>query len=131
MLTKLKRCITLLLIIIPILAAVQTPVYASTAFDDAKAQADAFATTAKVRTAITDPKTVAANFIKAVLAFLGIIFLILILYAGFLWMTAEGSEDRVKKAKGIIQRAVIGLAVVVLAYALTNFVFDILLKTVT
>lgn len=71
-----------------------------------------------------------SNLIKVALGFLGIIFLILILYAGFMWMTAAGNEDKISKAKDIIKAAVIGVAVIISAYAITFFVIDnILLAT--
>jgi len=64
-----------------------------------------------------------ANIIKVFLTFLGIIFTVLIIYGGYIWMTAGGSEEKVQKAKDTIQRAVIGFVIVVSAYAITYFVF--------
>ncbi|MFH1745205.1 MAG: hypothetical protein ABH881_03505 [bacterium] len=61
--------------------------------------------------------------VQAFLALLGTIFLALIIYAGFLWMTAGGNEDQLKKAKGIIQKAVIGFLIIACSYAITSFVF--------
>lgn len=60
--------------------------------------------------------------IKAVLGLLGIVFLVLIIYAGILWLTAAGNEDRVKKAQGILKNAVIGIFIVIAAYALSYFI---------
>ncbi|KKQ27554.1 MAG: hypothetical protein US42_C0008G0065 [Candidatus Magasanikbacteria bacterium GW2011_GWC2_37_14] len=51
-----------------------------------------------------------------------IVFFILMFYAGFLWMTARGSEEVVTKAKGIITMAIIGLFVLVASYAITTFI---------
>lgn len=68
-----------------------------------------------------------SNIVKIALGFLGIIFLVLILYAGFTWMTAAGNDDKISKAKGIISAAVIGVAIVVCAYIITYFVIDNLL----
>ncbi len=64
-----------------------------------------------------------AAIIKGFLGLLGVIFIILILLAGFNWMTAAGEEEKVKKAKDTLQRAVIGLLIIVSAYAITYFVF--------
>lgn len=61
--------------------------------------------------------------IKAFLGLLGIIFLILIVYGGYVWMMARGSEQEVEKAKNIIQRAIIGLIIIVASYVITEFVF--------
>ena len=63
-----------------------------------------------------------ATIIQVVLGLLGTIFVILMIYAGILWMTAGGNDTQVKKAQNIIQRAAIGLLIVVLAYAITYFI---------
>ena len=65
-----------------------------------------------------------ATIIQVVLRLLGTIFVILMIYAGILWMTAGGNDTQVKKAQNIIQRAAIGLLIVVLAYAITYFIFQ-------
>ena len=57
--------------------------------------------------------------IRAFLSFLGIIFLILMIYGGYSWMMARGNEQAVVKAKDIIKNAIIGLVVVLAAYAIT------------
>lgn len=62
------------------------------------------------------------TIIKSLLSFLGVIFFILTLYGGFLWMTSRGNADQVGKAKDIIITAIIGLAVVLFAYAITYLV---------
>ena len=62
--------------------------------------------------------------ISAFLGLLGIIFLILIIYAGFEWMTAQGDEEKVTKAKDTLTRAVIGLIIIIAAYSITYFVFS-------
>lgn len=67
--------------------------------------------------------TVVGTIIKAFLGLLGIIFVILMIIAGFNWMTAGGDEDKINKAKDTIRAAVIGLIIVVAAYAITYFVF--------
>ena len=61
--------------------------------------------------------------INAFLSLLGIIFVILIIQAGYSWMTAGGDEQKVTKAKDTIQRAIIGLIIIIGAYAITYFVF--------
>jgi len=71
-----------------------------------------------------DPRDVVANIIKVVLGFLGTIAVILIIIAGFQWMTAAGNEDKVGKAQKIMTAAVIGLVIVLMAYALSAFVIN-------
>ena len=65
--------------------------------------------------------------LKAIFSLLGVIFMIYIIYGGALWMTASGSEERIKEAQTIIKRAIIGLLITVLSYSITYFVVDILL----
>ncbi len=60
--------------------------------------------------------------INTALAFVGLIFMVLMIYAGYLWMTARGEEEPVKKAKKIITASIIGLILVISAYAITNLV---------
>jgi hypothetical protein len=67
--------------------------------------------------------TLIGGLIKGAISILGIVFLILIVYAGYLWMTARGDEKVVTKAKDTLQRAIIGLIIVVAAYAITTFLF--------
>lgn len=62
------------------------------------------------------------QIVGAVLAFVGIIFFVLIIYGGFMWMTAGGDEQKVTKAKDLITQAVIGLIIVLAAYAITAFI---------
>ena len=64
------------------------------------------------------------NGIGVVLGLLGLILVVLIIYAGFLWMTAQGDAKKVEKAKDMIKQAIIGLIIVFAAYAITTFVID-------
>jgi len=68
------------------------------------------------------PEAVIAYGIQIVLSFVGVVFLILMIYGGFLWMTARGVEEQVTKAKNIIIAAIIGLIIVIAAYAISYFV---------
>lgn len=56
------------------------------------------------------------------LGFLGVIFIILIIYGGWIWMTARGNEEKIKKARELITEAIIGIVVIMAAYALTRFI---------
>ncbi len=64
------------------------------------------------------------------LSLLGVIFLILIIYGGFIWMTSTGNEIKVLKAKKVITQAVIGLIIILSAYSITSFVFHFILQAV-
>ena len=60
--------------------------------------------------------------INIALSLLGVIFLALIIYAGFEWMIARGDEAKVTKSKDIMKNAVIGLVIVLAAYVISYFV---------
>jgi len=60
--------------------------------------------------------------IRILLSFVGVILVMIIVYAGFLWMTAGGNEDQVKKAKSWLTNAVVGLVIALSAYAISTFV---------
>jgi hypothetical protein len=70
--------------------------------------------------------TQTGNIIGTVLSFLGVIFLLLTITGGIMWMTAGGNTEQVGKAKKLITSAVIGLVIVFASYALTSFIGDIL-----
>lgn len=63
-----------------------------------------------------------ANLIRVALGFVGIILLILTLYAGYLWFSARGNEDQVTQAKAVLRNSVIGLVIILLSYSITLFV---------
>ncbi len=67
------------------------------------------------------------TIIKAALSFVGVIFLILMVYAGYLWMTARGQEDQIDKARKIIIAAIVGLIITLAAYSITSFVVPAIL----
>ncbi len=64
------------------------------------------------------------NVIGTLLSLVGVLLLVLLIYAGFLYMTASGNMEQVKKAQGMIRNAIIGLIIIVAAYAITNFVLS-------
>ncbi len=70
-----------------------------------------------------DPRDVTVRVITTVLGLLGIVLTCLILYAGFLWMTAGGSEDKIGEAKKILSSSVIGLLIILSAWSITTFIF--------
>lgn len=71
------------------------------------------------------------NLVQAFISILGVLFLVLIIYGGWLWLTARGEADRVEKAKSTITRAIIGLLIIFSAYALTSFVISRLVTATT
>ena len=76
------------------------------------------------------PDTI-ARIINVAMGLLGMVVVLLILAGGFLWMTAGGSEEKIAKAKGLIFGGVIGLAIILSAYAIAQFVVGNLLNATT
>ncbi|MBD3248394.1 hypothetical protein GF382_03865 [Candidatus Falkowbacteria bacterium] len=65
----------------------------------------------------------AANpVILVIMPLVGIAYLILMVYAGYLWMGAQGNEQQVTKAKNIIITATIGLLIILSSYAISIYV---------
>jgi sterol desaturase/sphingolipid hydroxylase (fatty acid hydroxylase superfamily) len=71
------------------------------------------------------------NIIQVILGLLGVILVLIIIYAGFLWMTAGGEEKNVDKAKDWIKNAVIGLVIIMSAYAITSYVITRLVENLS
>ena len=78
-----------------------------------------------------DPRDIAASVIRIILGFLGIIAVIIILLGGFKWMTAGGNEDKVGEAKKLITAGIIGLVIIVAAFAIASFVLTNLIAATT
>lgn len=78
-----------------------------------------------------DLTTTLGTLINTALSLLGIVFLGLTLYAGWLWMTAAGDAKATGKAKDILITAVVGLVILLSAYAISNFVIDNVQSAVT
>ena len=74
------------------------------------------------------PAEPVVQLIRMALGFLAFVFLILLLYAGFKWMMSGGNAETIDKAKKIITSALIGLAIIFLSYAITAFIFDVVLS---
>ena len=62
------------------------------------------------------------KIIGLALSFVGLAFFVLMIYGGFIWMFARGNDQDVQKAKELIQAAIIGLIIVLSAYAITMFI---------
>lgn len=73
----------------------------------------------------TDVQTIVAIVIRSILGLLGVIFLVLMIYGGFLWMTAKGNEQQVEKAKNLITAAIIGVIIVLSSYAISVFIIKL------
>ena len=63
-----------------------------------------------------------AKIIGVILTFVGVIFLVLMIYGGYTWMLARGNEQEVSKARSIVINSLIGVIIVLAGYALTSFI---------
>jgi len=70
----------------------------------------------------TDPRLLVGRIIQIALSFLGVIGISLIMYAGFLWMTSGGEEEKISSAKKILINSVIGLVIILSSWAIATFV---------
>ncbi len=69
-----------------------------------------------------DLTTVISDILQLAFSILGILFVIFIFYGGYIWMTAAGNEQKADKAKSIITESILGLVIVIGAYAISYFV---------
>jgi hypothetical protein len=79
---------------------------------------------APLNLANADPRTAAVSLIRLLMTFLGIIAVVIILYGGFVWLTAAGNEDKVSTAKKIIAAGIIGLIIILAAFLIVSFVIS-------
>ena len=72
----------------------------------------------------SSPAAIIGNVVGAALTMVGVLFLLLMIYGGIIWMIARGNEQQTDKALNTIKAAIIGLIIIVASYALTTFVFN-------
>ncbi|MBI5077602.1 hypothetical protein HZB94_04450 [Candidatus Falkowbacteria bacterium] len=81
-------------------------------------------------TGAKDLQEVVGEYIKIGISLLGVIFLIIVIYGGMMWMTAGGDPETVKKARMVLIQAAIGLGVTLVAYQTTHFIISRISETV-
>ncbi len=74
-----------------------------------------------------DPRLIIASVVQIILGFLGVLTILLILYSGFMWMTANGNEEKVQTAKDLLKNAVIGILIILSAFAIATFILRALI----
>jgi len=124
-----KNIITLLLV-----ASLFLPTLALAAVGDAPDPTGALGdvgTAAGINTGV-DSETQLYNTVGLIinigLGLLGIIFLVIALYAGFTWMTAGGDSDKVTKARQWLTNSILGLIIILSAYAISSYVISAILE---
>lgn len=71
---------------------------------------------------VNEPGEIVQNIVAIAFGLLGLIAVVMIIYAGFLWLTAAGEEEKATKGKTLLFQAVIGLIIILSAYMVTYFV---------
>jgi hypothetical protein len=71
-----------------------------------------------------DLRTTIAQIIRVILAFLGVVAVIIIIWGGFKWMVSGGADEKVRDARKLIVMGIVGLAIVLSAYAIASFVIS-------
>ncbi|TAL50727.1 hypothetical protein EPN81_01970 [Patescibacteria group bacterium] len=102
------------------------PATALAQLSDAKTDLESVGAAIGTDATTNDLPELIGNIIKVLLSVLGIIFVVLVVYAGFLYLTSAGEDDKVKKAKKLLSQSVIGLVIIVAAYAIAAFVIEAL-----
>ena len=80
------------------------------------------ANVAKIDLMPQDPTIAASQIVQWVLSFIGVIFLGLMIYGGFVWMTSNGNQESIGKAQKTVVAAIVGLIIILSAYAITTYI---------
>jgi hypothetical protein len=123
---------TFFIFLVPISASAQLqqiPNQAPSVAPSAQQNVQTAAQAAGLGGSTTDLPTIIGRIINIFLGFLGVGFLVLLLYAGYQWMTAAGDVEKVKRAQQTIRNAVIGIFIIGAAWAITSFIFGLFAGT--
>jgi len=111
---------------LPVLAApLMAGAAVSNSLNGALTDVNTIGNSAGVNSSQTLPMIV-GSVISVLLGVLGIVFVVLVVYAGFLYLTSNGEEKNVGKAKKLLTQAIIGLIIIVSAYAISSYVIGAL-----
>lgn len=76
----------------------------------------------------TDIRYIVAQLIRAAIGLVGVIFVVLVIYGGFLFMTSGGDGAKVAKAKAVLRNGAIGLVIVLASYSIASFILNALIN---
>jgi hypothetical protein len=124
---KLKALVASLMLAVSAFLLPATALAQNNPFNNAQNLANDVAGNAGITSNRTLPQII-GQIINIILGFLGIVLLLIILYSGFLWMTAGGDPKKVTEAQQRIGNAVVGLIIIVAAFAISNFVLGSLVN---
>jgi hypothetical protein len=120
------------LLLVPIMASAQTSPAAPSGIQAISAGAQKAAGGAGLGgTSSPDLMTLIGQLIGAVMGLVGVLLFGYMVYGGFKWMTASGDTKAVQEAQAIIRNAIIGLVIIVAAWAISRFVIGTLANTQT
>ncbi|MFA6027410.1 MAG: hypothetical protein WC752_00585 [Patescibacteria group bacterium] len=74
----------------------------------------------------SNPTIIIANVIRAMLGVLGAVTLLMFIYGGFMLVFSQGNEEKLKKGRGTLIWAIIGMAIVLTSYSILSYVFKII-----
>jgi hypothetical protein len=128
-----KKSLTIFITIFAFVALVMTPLFLTGQGGFANVYATVNTNPAKASLSITageaglssekDPLQIAGSIVEFLLGFLGIIFIVLLMYGGFLRMTANGAADKISTSNKIITSAIIGVFIILASWIITAYVF--------
>jgi len=118
---KLRYYLFSFLTLMPLLALAQTPDLAETSGLKTAGQGTGLLQGVSA-------KQIVVNIINGLLSVLGLLFVVLIIWGGFRWMTSQGNSQQVDEAKAVIKNATIGLVIVMTSYIIVIFIFKVLLN---
>jgi hypothetical protein len=73
-----------------------------------------------------DLEGAAGDVIAVVISLVGVIFFVIIIIGGLVWMTSGGNDTKIEKAKKIILAGIIGLTIVLFAYIITHSLAELI-----
>lgn len=71
-----------------------------------------------------DPRIIVGRLIQSGLGLLGVVVVVIVMWAGYKWMVSGGKEEKVADARKTIINLIIGLAIMLSAYSIVNFIID-------
>lgn len=77
---------------------------------------------------VATPGLLITNIINVILGMAGLALVVILVYAGYLYLTAQGAEEKIAQAKRMIAAAIIGIVIIASAYAISLFVITQLTK---
>ncbi|KKQ79217.1 MAG: hypothetical protein UT02_C0044G0005 [Parcubacteria group bacterium GW2011_GWC2_38_7] len=80
---------------------------------------------------VTDIPSLVGKVISIALQFVSLLFLIIMIYAGLRWMTANGDPAKVKEARSHMIHSAIGLAITLMSYQVTVYIIEKVGNTIT